>query len=193
MEKIAALDTKKIQWTFCLDDPNAAAFIVMVDGTDFQIWEPKHPTLPVNKQYCLHKFKHGTLYYGIALSLSVHTGKCVLISNPYPGGVHNMTIFREGLKQKIAPGKLVIVNQGYKSQKSDKQMMSMPNSLDSKAVAKFKSRARCRQESYNGRLKNFAILSKTYRHSLEKHKYVLQAIAVMLQVQMDNGACLFEA
>ena len=170
--------------------PNKAIFIVTVDGTDFCTWEPKHPTMPISKKHCSHKYKHAALRYGIALS--IFTGQCVWISEPYPGGVHNMAIFCEGLKHQIPSGKLVIADRGYQTSEKDEKMMSTPNMLDNKATANFKSRARCRQESFNGWLKQFAILRDTYRHNMEKHRYVLQAIAVMIQVQINNGASLFE-
>ena len=70
--------------------------------------------------------------------------------------------------------------------------MSMPNEVDRKEVAKSKSCACCQQEYFNGRLKNFAVLANTYQHNIKKHNFVLQAIVVIVQTQMDFGASLFE-
>jgi hypothetical protein len=45
-----------------------------------------------------------------------------------------------------------------------------PNSHDSEALQKFKSRARARQESFHVRIKRFACLSGAFRHSIDRHK-----------------------
>ena len=187
---IAGLVEKKVVWSAALDDPNTAIFAITVDGADFRTWEPKHPTLPVDRKFCSHKYKHGAVRYEIALS--IFTNKCVWVSDPYPAGVHDMTIFRSGLKKKVKHHKLVVADRGYQTSELDERFMSTPNAMDSKAVAKFKSQARCRQESFNGRLKNFACLRDTYRHDLHMHKRVLQAVVVIVQTQMDFGASLFE-
>ena len=188
--RIAALKELKVVWTDSLNNPSTSIFIVTVDGTDFRTWEPKHPLFPVDCSYCSHKYKHAALLYEIAIS--IFTGQVVWVSDPYPAGTHDMTIFQTALKSKIAPGKKVIADRGYKSSEKDEKMMATPNPYDSKEVANFKSRARCQQESFNGRLKKFAALSDTYRHSLVNHRHVLEAVVVIVQFQMDNGAQLFD-
>lgn len=190
IERIASLKEKKVVWKSALDDPETAIFIITVDGTDFRCREPKHPTMPVDQKFCSHKHKHAAVRYEIALS--IFTGNVVWVSDPYPAGVHDMTIFRSGLKKKVKPHKLVVADRGYRSGRPDEKFMSTPNEMDSKEVAKFKSRARCRQESFNGRLKNFSVLADTYRHDITKHKFVLQAVVVIVQTQIDLGASLFE-
>ena len=191
IQRIAALKDKKIKWLDVLDNPNTAVFIANVDRTDFCTWEPKHPTMPVSQKLCSHKFKHAGLRYGIALS--VFTGKCVWVSDPYPAGVHDMEIFRQGMKAKIKDGKLVIADCRYRTKDKDKEkMLSLPNPLDDKQTNNFKSRAQQQQEYFNKKLKEFSILNKTYHHNLDKHKFVLQAVCVMVQTRLDNGELLFE-
>jgi hypothetical protein len=73
-------------------------FILAVDGTDFRMWEGKHPTLPIDHSQCSHKFKHGAVEYEIAIS--TYSSKICSISGPHAGGKHDLTILREGLKQK---------------------------------------------------------------------------------------------
>jgi hypothetical protein len=103
--KIAALHEKKIEWLPGLDDRNKETFILAVDGTYFWMWEGKHPTLPIDCSQCSHKFKHGAVKYEI--TISTYSSKICWISGPHAGGKHDLAIFREGLKQKIAPGKKV--------------------------------------------------------------------------------------
>jgi hypothetical protein len=64
---------------------------------------------------------------------------------------HDLTIFREGLKQKIKPGKKGIVGRAYVTSKPNEGILSQPNACDSKGLNNFKSRARLRQqETFNG-------------------------------------------
>ena len=70
--------------------------------------------------------------------------------------------------------------------------LSLPNTFDAKTLNNFKSRARLRHETFNGRLKSFAILSETFRHGFDKHKFVFEAIAVTVQYQIENGSPLFD-
>ena len=116
---------------------------------------------------------------------------CFWISGPHPGGKHDLAIFREGLKDKIRPGKLVIADRGYKTSMADEKMLSTPEELDSPALNNFKSRARLRHETFNGRLKKFQCLSETFRHGPAKHKLAFEAVCVIAQYQMDNGSQIF--
>jgi hypothetical protein len=93
----------------------------------------------------------------------------------------------------MPPGKLAIADRGYISAGRDEQaMLSTPNDLDDERVAKFKSRARARHESFNGRLKFFDILQNTFRHGEARHKIAFEAVCVIVQYQMDNGSPLFD-
>jgi hypothetical protein len=75
------------------------------------------------------------------------------------GGNHDITVFREdGLKAKMlsaAPGKMANGDRGYVGEAG---IMATPNANDHPALAKFKSRVRCRHDTFNGRLKFFSWL-----------------------------------
>jgi hypothetical protein len=189
--KIAAMKAKKIIWP--TNHQWSEKFIVSVDGTDFKIWEPKHPTLPIDKGYCSHKFNHAAVKYEIVLS--VNQSKCVLINGPFRGGMHDLDMVRAagGLKEKMngAIGKKAIADRGYKSSKPDEQFLSTPDRMDPAELYNFKSRVRLRHETFNGRLKKYGSLQQTFRHGKHKHKKVLEAICVIVQYQMDNGSELF--
>jgi hypothetical protein len=188
---IAKLKAKKIVWNQSLDDPNSQIFIVTVDGTDFKVWEKKHPTLPIDKAQYSHKFNHGALKYEIAVD--VYRSKIVWISGPHRGGKHDKTIFDEGLKHKIRQGKKVISDRVYgsKADPGNHEKLALPNPMDNQVLANFKSLARCRHETLNGRLKFFASLNKTFCHSLNNHVHTFEAVCVIVQYQMDNGGQLF--
>jgi hypothetical protein len=71
-----------------------------VDGTDFKVNKPRHPTLPRDNSMCSHKMKHAAAKHEVALSM--HQPKCVHIAGPFKGGGHDLEMFRcGGLKAKI--------------------------------------------------------------------------------------------
>lgn len=193
IRKIGELKEQKIVWDPSLDDPEMAIFAVSVDGTDFRIWEPKHPLLNMDKKYCSQKFKHGAVKYEI--TLSVFHSKCVHIAGPYRGGMHDLDMFRKGgLKAKMKNNrKLAIADRGYLAKsKEEKKMFSLPDNMDGKDLKKFKSRARCRHETFNGRLKSFSCLEHTFHHGIDKHKLALEAVVVTVQYAMEHGSPIYD-
>jgi DDE superfamily endonuclease len=190
--KIQGLKAKKIQWDPRLDDHSSPMFAVTVDGTDMKWREKQHPDLPIDTKYYSHKFNACALKYELAIS--IFTSKLVWMNGPFRGGKHDMTIFRDdGLKDKLqASGKLAIADGGYKSSDPDESMiLAVPSKMDSRELSEFKARARCRHESFNGRIKNFSVLTGTFRHDFDKFKVSFEAVCVIIQYQMDNGAELY--
>ena len=191
--KIAGLKAEKIQWLDSLNDPNTETFIITVDGTDCRIWEKQHDVFPVDTKLCSQKFNHAALKYEIALA--IFHNKIVWINGPFKAGEkHDITVFREeGLKAIMPEGKIGIFDRGYKTSRADEvDMIAFPNAADSNELAAFKSRARARHETLNGRLKMFECLNNTFRHTTEKHRMAFQAVCVLVQYQLDNGAFLFD-
>ena len=203
--KIAALKDEKIVWPEKLDDPSAEIFIISVDGVDFKIWEKKHPLVNQDRKMFSKKSQSAGLKYEIAIS--TYDSKCVWISVPFRCGKHALSVFQgeedkrneklrnelgcapyEALENKMKPGKLANADRGYRGGRGT----ATPNSFDPKDLAKFKSRGRARHETFNGRLKFYDILNKTFRHGVCKHKLAFEAVAVTVQYQMDHGAELFE-
>ena len=201
-ERIAALKVKKIVWDHSLEDANTEVFATSLDGTDFRAWERKHPVSPRDNGECSKKFNHGAAKHEIALSL--FRAKCAHIAGPCRGGMHDLEVFRKGgLKEKLKRNqerlkrqqnkpKRTIVDRGYRTSRADEEgMFSYPDNMDSKELGNFKSRGRLRQETFNGRLKFFCCLSDTFRHGFDKHKFVFEAIVVIVQCQMDNGSEIY--
>jgi hypothetical protein len=52
--------------------------------------------------------------------------------------------------------------------------------------------ARSCHETFNGHLKNWRILEKTYHHDIRLHRMVFDACAVIIQLSVMNGEPLFE-
>jgi hypothetical protein len=93
------------------------------------------------------------------------------------------------LKSKIPLGKRVLGDQGYLG---EPETITTRNSLDAEAVKKLKQRAMARQETFNSRIKDFKILSECFRHGVEKHQVVFEAICVLVLHELENGHPLFD-
>lgn len=101
------------------------------------------------------------------LGISVYDNALVWLNGPFKASQHDLTIFRSanGLKEIIPEGRKVIADNGYTS--AQEHILSTPNSNDPREVRKFKSRARARHESFNGK-KNFRSLAEQFRHGVTK-------------------------
>jgi hypothetical protein len=63
---------------------------------------------------------------------------------------------------------------------------------DSRETKKFKEAARARQETVNGRLKEFDIIDKRWPFDWKKHEIVFKALIVMLQYDLETTRPLFD-
>lgn len=178
-------------WREELNDPGTEIFIITVDGTDCKIWEKKHQRYPIDIGFFSKKFQHAAVKYEIGVA--IFHDSIVWVNGPFPGTRHDITILRnDGLKAKMPPGKKLIADLGYRTRRPDEvDMVAFPNSKDSNALKKFKSLARSRHETVNGRIKAYACMFDEFRHSVEKHKLCFYAICVIIQYHLDVGdGCL---
>lgn len=192
--KIQALKEEKIVWPEqwndghpLLHDNDTPVFIISVDGVHCKVNEPIHPVYSKNPKYYSHKSNGPALDY--ELGISVFDNKLVWMKGPKPAATHDITVYREALKNKIPAGKRAIGDNGYRGEPNT---ISAPNSHDSKELRRFKSRARARHESFNARIKNFKCLSERFRHGIDKHRICFEAVCVIVQYQLENGSPLFD-
>jgi hypothetical protein len=190
--KIQALKGLKIGWETPGSESDAIIIGLSVDGVDFRCWEKKHPRYNQNPKMCSVKFKKPAFKYEI--TLDVFKPKIRYLNGGHIGGTHDLVMFRDpetgGLKEYLLAtgGKMAIADRGYATAELDEiGMFALPRSTDSQELGHFKSRARCRHETLNGRLKNFKCLQDTFRHGMDNHKTCFEAVCVIVQYQMDNG------
>eukprot|EP00957_Ditylum_brightwellii_P092844 7068259-Ditylum_brightwellii.AAC.1 len=88
-------------------------------------------------------------------------------------------------------GKLVIADSGYQTSRRGEEMLSTPCYFDDLDLFNFKSRARLRHETLNGRMHHFKCMSVTFRHGGKKLGIAFEVVAVIVQFQMENGKELF--
>jgi hypothetical protein len=193
-KKVQALKEQKIVWPESwndghplLHDDDTPIFIVSVDGVHCRVNEPIHPTLSKNPKYYSHKHKQAALTYELAIS--VYENKLVHLKGPKPAATHDITVYRKKLKGKIPAGKRAICDNGYHGEPNT---ISTPSSRDPQELRRFKSWARARHESFNGRIKNFKCLAERFRHGKHKHQICFEAVCVIVQYQFENGSPLFD-
>lgn len=174
-----------------MDDPNAETFIITVDCTDCKVWEVKHHTFPIDRGYCSQKFNHAGLKYELAVA--VFHDNIVWVNGPFKATRHDITVFHEdGLKNRMPPGKKVIADLGYRTTRADEvDMIALPNASNTLALKKFKSIARSRHETVNGRIKTYSCMFEEFHHGQENHAACFFAICVIVQYCLEAGdACL---
>ena len=169
---------------------------------DHRTWEKKHETMPIDRTMFSHKNEHAGVKYEVITD--PFESKCLRIVGPIKCGKNDITVFREGeegeestkdivLAEPPGTRTIFIADKGYRTSEADERdLFSTPNGMDPPDLRNFKTRARMRHETFNGRLKFFRILYDMYHHSLQKHKSVFEAVAVMVQYQMDHGRQLFD-
>mmetsp|Transcript_2173 Transcript_2173/g.4885 ORF Transcript_2173/g.4885 Transcript_2173/m.4885 type:complete len:352 (-) Transcript_2173:49-1104(-) len=188
------LKKKKIKW-FSDEEIKDDVFIVSVDGVHCRIQEARRD--PGSKWYS-HKSHGAALAY--ELGISVRSDRLVWINGPFPASRHDLSIFRYGagtkdnpgrnLKSMIPAGKRAIADSAYAGE--DNNTVSVTREGDSAEVKELKARAKSRHETFNSRIKSFAILSTEFRHPRSVHQAVMESVCTLVQYDIESGHGLFE-
>lgn len=199
--RIRALKALKIVWpteeyqTLYADD----IWVMTVDGTHLVTLEPGDGDIPKDPSY--FSFKHHAAGFNYEIGICLFKSRCIWLSGPHKAGAYNdAKMFKEcGLKDLLsAAGKMAIGDDGYCG---FPKQVSTANGLDNEAVREFKVRSRQRHETYNSRLKQFAVLSEVFRcknnpkdklTAPEKLQIVLEAVVVLVQYKMELCSPLFD-
>ena len=166
-------------WENRLINDNGSACKISVDGTDCPIQQPT----PFWKGWYSHKFKGPGLRYEVAVS--IQSSNIVAINGPYPCGQYpDITIFRSSLKEILEDaGERAEADKGYRG---EPLTIDTPDDMiHTLSQKRKKERVRARHEHCNRRLKHFACLKQTYRHSLSTHGSVFRAVAVITQLSFE--------
>lgn len=169
-------------WQILLPLPdNDNKFYLTVDGTDCPINEPT----PFNRNWFSHKFKGASIKYEIGIDLQ---GNFAWVSPPYRGSAGDSTIFKRQLRQLIPQDYAAIVDSAYGIE-DDK--VAPVTEFDSTEVVRFKKRALARHETGKKRIKDFAVTTETFRHSVDFHSFCFYASIVICQYNIEHGENLF--
>jgi hypothetical protein len=163
---------------------NGSMCKITVDGTDFKIKEPQ----PFDPKWRSEKFNGPGLKYEVAVC--IQTGWIVHVNGPYPCGEwHDLTVARDDLCYKLAASdcehEMALADGGYADGYNMFETPTGHNNWDQR----MKQKARARHETINGRFKQWAILSQTFRAKPECHEKYFMAIANLTQwlIMTNNG------
>jgi hypothetical protein len=96
-----------------------------------------------------------------------------------------------GLKDNLDPRERVEADDGYIS--ADPQyIISRSGIFHPEGGQDTRNTLRARQETVNKQMKQFGALSGIFRHSLDKHSNVFDAVALVTQIAIESGEPLFE-
>lgn len=157
-----------------------------VDCVDIRITQ-KGPT------FSSHKLKKkSALRYEVGVRIM--SGEIVWINGPFQAGEYNdITIFRDCLETHIDDLERVEADDGYRGDPTKLKVPADVLTRSGEEEDKMQMRVQGRHETINARLKFFSILGdKPYRHDVTQHGYVFRAVAVLVQLALQNGDPLFQ-
>jgi DDE superfamily endonuclease len=156
---------------------NGSTCLVTVDGTDCEIVEPSD----FSSRWFSHKFHGAGLRYEVGVC--IQTGWIVWKNGPYPAGSFpDIVVARDNLYTKFQPGEMYVADRGYR----DGGERAIVPSGYRNAFENMMGEARARHENINCRIKNFNILSNTFRNEREKHWLCFHSIVAMIQLEIEN-------
>ena len=152
------------------------------DGTDFKIAE-------YGPKFSSHKYaKKSALKYEVCLCIL--TGDIVWINGPYLVSVHSIVIFRDCLLSHLADNERVEADDGYIGEAP--YYVKCPKCITNpQETLAMQARIRSRQETVNGRFKNWGVLRQRYRHEIIHHGDHFRCVAVLTQLSINAEEKLF--
>ena len=188
VDRLEAL--KAIKYKDINDNDDGYMLGYTIDGTHFRIEEPR----PWSTKWSSFKFG-GAAAVAYEVVLKTNKLELVWLNGPFPAATHDKRIFRMfGLldKLKLGPaGRKLIADDGYIAVDL-LEFLSLRNELDPREIQVYKERCLSRHESFNYRLKTFKCLDSRFRHGVEMHGKVTNAVAVILLYNVDDGEPLFD-
>ncbi len=125
------------------------------------------------------------------LRVDILAGNLVWVKGPYPAGAWNdIKVFNSVLSRCLELGERVEANNGYMGH-ADK--INCPNNnCNLVENLGMQGTARSCHKRLHGRLKNWGILEKVYRHDITVHGTIFYACAVITQLAITDGKPLFK-
>lgn len=165
---------------------NGSRCTMTLDGTDCPIQEPGSTTGNFSPRWYCHKTHGPGIRYEVGVSLQC--GDVVWVNGPFPCGSYpDLKIARLMVVHKLLPNEKIVADSGYR----DRSYFDIPTGLNN-PKQRMQQVARSRHETVNARFKKFKLLSTPYRGDINKHYYFFTAIAVIIQVSINNGNKLFQ-
>lgn len=157
--------------------------LVTLDGTDLPV------QMKFAEKFLSHKFKGNGLKYEVGVCIL--TGRIVWIHGPCRAGENDVNLSRQAFVSFLDDNEMAIADSGYRGEFAK---LKTPDYMHFRTVDDYAnaSVARSRHETVNQRLKNMNALVKPFRHDLEFHSSCFRAVAVIEELNIENGQPLFE-
>lgn len=94
------------------------------------------------------------------------------------------------MKDSLMFGEKVEADFGYRGE--DAHVSTPDDFADNVFTYNAKAEARARHECINGKLKSFSALKQVFRHHHHHHAAVFTAVAVLTQLEIDNGGATYD-
>ena len=110
---------------------------------------------------------------------------------PARGGENDITLARQAFVSFLNDGEMAVADRGYEGEFDHLKTPSIWHHRSDEEAALARTASQ-RHETVNRRFKIFEVLSKPFRHTLEKQSACFRAVAVITQLNIRHGAPLFE-
>jgi hypothetical protein len=179
-EAISQLDV--IRWEDRHDGGIDTLAKVSIDGTDGAIQE----VYPFDPELYSYKLNAAGLRYEIGICIA--TGLIVWVNGPYkPAKWPDLKIFRDAMIHALDIGEWIVADGGY----NDGFQFVIPKRCGPLELQLMTARAGARHETVNARIKIFGVLHEPFRHGLNRHGSVFNAIANVVQISLMVESPLF--
>lgn len=159
--------------------------LLSVDGTDCRIQKS-------GSMWSSHKFnKKASVFYEVALC--IRTGDIYWVNGPFPCGCWpDISIFRESLMDELDECERVEADKGYIGESPE--YCKVPGALydHNLEYCAMKKRLVSRHETVNNCFKMFTCLAKPFCHGFTKYGWCFNAVAIITQLEFENGERLFD-
>ena len=140
-----------------------------------------------------HKFHGPGLRYEIGLGIM--SGDICWVNGPFLcGKERDYDIFSslKGLMTELDVGERVEADDAGYREGDPFFVKTRSGMTHDPRLRKIRNRVRARHETVNGRMAMWGCMSKTWHHSWTKHPIAFFAVAVVTQLEIENGEPLFE-
>ena len=130
------------------------------------------------------------LWYEVGVCIA--NGHIVWTNGPFACGQHNdWDIFsNKGLKDHLDKFERVETDRGYAA--GDPEFVRSKDGIfHDDSQCDVRNRIMARHETVNNRLKMFNVLAKRFKHPIQKHHLVFDAVATIVQLSFENGYAPF--
>ena len=110
-------------------------------------------------------------------------------SGPFRCGQPDINVSRQAILYVLKEGEKVEADLGYRG---EELKINTPNEFGEDELEEMKAGVRHRHETVNRSLKIFGVLAKRYRMEAQNHSRCFRAVAVIVQLNIENGAPLYD-